>query len=64
MPEVTRHRQGEIVRKVFEVLLEHPDGLAAREVIAEVERRMKLTAFEISTYPNNPMARRFDKNSF
>ena len=38
MAEITRERQGQMVRKVFEVLMRHPDGLPAREVIAAVER--------------------------
>lgn len=39
MAEVTRERQGEQVRAVFEVLMAHPDGLPGREVITAVEER-------------------------
>jgi restriction system protein len=61
MAEITRERQGQMVRKAFEILNEHPEGLPAREVIARVERDLGLTPFESSHYPTNPRVRRFDK---
>ena len=61
MAEVTRKRTGEILQTVFEVLEEHPDGLQARRVIQEVERRLPPTPFEQSDYPSTPGVRRFDK---
>lgn len=57
----TRHRQGQILIAVFEVLRETPDGLQAKDVIARVEERLSLTPFEASTYPNRPGVRRFPK---
>jgi restriction system protein len=59
--EVTRKRTGEILQAVFAVLEEHPDGLQARRVIQEVERRLPPTPFEQSDYPSTPGFRRFDK---
>jgi restriction system protein len=59
--EITRKRTGEILQTVFEVLKEHPDGMQARRVIQEVERRLPPTQFEQSDYPNAPGVRRFDK---
>jgi restriction system protein len=59
--EVTRKRTGEILQTVLEVLEEHPDGLQARRVIQEVERRLPPTPFEQSDYPSTPGVRRFDK---
>src|SRR5438552_1451600 len=61
MAEITRRRQGEMVRKVFEVLVAHPDGLPAKDVLDRVAREMKLTEFEQSTYPANPSVRRLEK---
>jgi restriction system protein len=62
MAEITRERSGEIVRCVFEVLDDQPDGsLQVQQVVAEVERRLVLTDFEQSHYPNRPGVRRFDK---
>jgi restriction system protein len=46
---------------VLGILAEHPDGLAARQVLAEVERRVTPTPFEQSEYPKAPGVRRFEK---
>ncbi|PSR20232.1 MAG: restriction endonuclease [Sulfobacillus acidophilus] len=61
MAQLTQRRIGEIMRAVFDVLAENPDGLPAREVLAQVEQRLPLTDFEKSTYPKRPHIRRFEK---
>jgi restriction system protein len=61
MAEITRKRTGEIVRKVFEVLLQHSEGMRAKDVLAELEKSMTLSEFEKSDYPNHPGVRRFEK---
>jgi restriction system protein len=61
MADMTRRRQGEILRAVFEVLRDATDGLQAKDVIEQIERRLRLTPFEASTYPNRPGVRRFPK---
>ena len=61
MPEITRQRQGEMVRKVFEILLAHPDGLPAKQVLATAAAELTLSPFEESDYPNHPGVRRFEK---
>jgi len=61
MAEITAKRRGEMVRKVFEILLEHPDGLRAKEVLERAEKSLTLSDFEKSTYPNRPDVRRFEK---
>lgn len=61
MAEITSKRRGELVRKVIEVLRDHPEGLQAKDVLKQVEASIVLTAFEQSTYPNNPSVRRFEK---
>lgn len=63
MPEITRKRIGEIVRKVFEVLLSHPEGMRAKDLLAQVEQSMTLSEFEKSDYPNRPGVRRFEKTA-
>ena len=37
MAEITARRRGELVREVFEVLSQHPDGLPAKAVLEWVE---------------------------
>jgi restriction system protein len=61
MANLTRRRGGEILQGVFEVLLEAPNGLEVRKVIADVERKLELTEFEQATYPKHPDVRRFPK---
>jgi len=56
-----RRRQGELVRGVFAVLRDQPEGMQAAEVIAEVERLIPPTEFENDVYPNNPTFRRYPK---
>jgi len=61
MAEITRQRSGELVRAVLAVLAESPDGMAARDVLAEVEKRTPPTPFELTDYPKAPGVRRFEK---
>lgn len=61
MPQLTQRRIGELMRAVFQVLADNPDGLPAREVLDQVEHRIPLTDFEQSSYPNRPHIRRFEK---
>jgi restriction system protein len=61
MAEITRERQGQIVRAVFQVLKEQPEGVPARQVIEEVASGLGLTPFEAEDYTNRPGVRRFDK---
>jgi|SRR5713226_5137949 len=61
MSDMTRRRQGEMVCKVFEILLAHPDGLAAKDVLTATAAGLTLSPFEATDYPNRPGVRRFDK---
>jgi restriction system protein len=49
-----------MLRSAFQVLADHPEGLAAKDVIRAVERSLDLTDFEKSDYPGTGV-RRFDK---
>ena len=46
MPEITRRRTGEMLRKLFEVLLPVPEGMQARDALAETEKRLTLSEYE------------------
>lgn len=59
--EITRQRQGELVRGVFAVLLGQDDEMRARDVLKAVEQRVPPTPFENATYPKNPNVRRYEK---
>src|SRR5690242_4208751 len=61
MAEITSRRRGELMRGVFGLLRDRPDGMAVRDLMRELERRVPPTAFEAATYPNNPDVRRYEK---
>ncbi|GGI19156.1 restriction endonuclease [Oxalicibacterium faecigallinarum] len=59
MAEVTKRRTGEFLRKLFEILIQAPDGLPAQDAIAELSNRVTLTDYEAGSYESG--GRRFDK---
>ena len=61
MAEVTKERRGEIQRATLEVLVEHPEGIQAKDAIALVADRLTLSDYETSEYAKNPGVRRIDK---
>lgn len=61
MAQITRERGGQLLRGVFKILLDHPDGLPAKTVIERVEAIVPPTEFEQMRYPRNPNSRRYDK---
>lgn len=61
MAEITVKRTGELVRGVFQVLLDYPDGLAAKELLSRVRAVVPPTPFEASEYPNRPGVERYEK---
>lgn len=50
-----------MLRGVFEILLEHQDGLPANEVLERLEKIVPPNEFEKADYPNSPGVRRFEK---
>jgi restriction system protein len=61
LAEITRRRVGELERGVFKILLDHPDGLPAKELLERLESVVPPTEFEKSEYPKRPGVRRFEK---
>lgn len=61
MAEITRRRSGELVRGVFKLLSEHPDGLAVKAVLEGLADIVPPTEFEKTTYPRRPDVRRYEK---
>lgn len=56
---ITRERTGLLLQTLFKVLLEHPDGQAARDALEVVAGRIQLTVHEAGEYETG--GRRFDK---
>lgn len=61
MAEISVRRTGELLRGVFQILLQHSEGLPAKEVIAELKKLVPPTPFEASEYPDRPGVVRYDK---
>jgi restriction system protein len=59
--EITRKRVGELQRGVFKILLDHPEGLPANDVLRRLEQVVPPTDFERADYPKRPGLRRFEK---
>src|SRR5438105_1539951 len=57
----TLRRRGKLMRKVFEFLLENPNGLRAKDVIRRLSKSVRLNEFEKGTYPSQPGRHRIDK---
>jgi restriction system protein len=59
MPEITRRRLGEMLRKLFEILAKHPEGLQAHKALETLAGSLTLTPHEAGNYPSG--GRRFEK---
>ncbi len=60
MAEITVRRGGEMMRAVFEVLYDAPEGMSSRRIFERVERILPPTDFEKSPYPKQPKVRRYE----
>jgi len=60
MADVTRERTGELVQKLFQILLSNPDGLQARIALEELANSVVLTEHEKGIYESTG-TRRFEK---
>lgn len=59
MAKITRRRRGELMRALFDLLLESSDGLRAGEALARLRERMPPTEYEAGEYANG--APRYEK---
>lgn len=57
MPTVTVKRAGELLRSIFEILWDKPEGLTAREVLSRIPHVAKLTEDELKPSPNTSVPR-------
>ena len=60
MAEITYKRSGELLRGVFKILLDEPDGLPSREVLTRLEKEVVPTKYEKDSYPATPGRRRYE----
>jgi restriction system protein len=59
MAEVTIRRTGELLRKLFEILALHPEGMPAGEILDKLASAVQLTPHEAGFYESG--TRRFEK---
>jgi len=59
MAETNARRTGELLRKLFEILIANPDGIRARDALSQLVSKVQLTPYEAGYYQRG--ARRFEK---
>jgi restriction system protein len=59
--ETSRRRAYELVRGVFRILLDQPEGVPAKTVLTRLATLIPPTDFEKSFYPDRPNVRRYEK---
>lgn len=60
MADITRKRTGELLQKLFEILLKRPDGTPARLALDSLAASVTLSKYEAGTYSSGG-GRRFEK---
>jgi restriction system protein len=50
MADVTIYRTGELLRKLFAILIEHPEGMRAKDAITLLREQVELTQYEKGKY--------------
>jgi len=61
MAEITRQRTGQFLRVIFKLLMDKPDGLQAKDILAEIPKIIPLTEYESGYYSSTPNSTRFEK---
>src|SRR5450830_1656072 len=59
MAEITRKRTGEFLRKLFEILIDAPDGMQARDALTALSGLVTLTDYEAGMFDSG--GQRFEK---
>lgn len=59
MAEITIQRTGELVRKLTEILIAHPEGMRAQDALKLLEKNVELTEYENGQYPSG--GRRYER---
>lgn len=61
MAEITSRRSGQFMQVILQLLLDKPDGLPAKEIIAKIPDCLTLSPFESGYYPSTPDSQRYVK---
>jgi len=60
MAEITRKRTDDLLRKLFAILMQHPEGMQAGAALEQLANSVTLSAYEAGNYESSG-TRRFDK---
>lgn len=60
MAEITIQRTGELLRKLVDILLSHPEGMRAQDALASLQNSVRLTEYEKGEFPSGG-GTRFEK---
>lgn len=60
MAEITRKRAGELLRKLFDILIQNPEGLPAHDALERLATAVQMTSYEAGVYESSG-DRRFEK---
>ncbi len=55
MAQLTKKRRGELLKAVFDVLADHPDGIQAKDALAQAADRLELTEYEKGTFDDGAL---------
>ncbi|MCJ7563852.1 MAG: restriction endonuclease [Candidatus Aminicenantes bacterium] len=61
MADITKRRNGELLRVVVSILWDKPDGMQAKEVLEAVPHKIALTAYEKGSWASSPDTPRYRK---
>jgi len=59
--EITKKRQGEMLRAVFDGLIANPEGVSAKDALSRAAKSLILSEYEKGTYTSTPNSTRFEK---
>lgn len=61
MADITRRRNGEFQRVIFQILMDKPEGLQPKVILDLIPELMQLTEYEKGSYASTPGAPRYEK---
>jgi len=61
MADITPRRNGQLLREVFSLLLDKPEGVRAKDLLAKLPSRIEFTEFEKGSYASSPGSPRWHK---
>ena len=61
MAKFPRKRTGEFLRIVFGQLMDKPEGMQAKDILAHIPQETEMSEYEMGFYPSTPNSPRYVK---